>query len=64
MKEKQITISVKEYIHLKQKELELELLEGGGVDDWEWYGDSLNPNDEKFDDIMYELKKDILKQIN
>lgn len=37
-----ITISKKEYITLLQNQLKLEKLEGGGVDNWQWYSDSLN----------------------
>jgi hypothetical protein len=36
-----MTISVKEYRELRKASAKLELLEGGGVDNWEWYGASL-----------------------
>lgn len=41
-----------------RKEQKLKLLENGGVDNWDWYEDSLNPNngiidgDITYDDIM------------
>jgi hypothetical protein len=38
-----ITISKKEYLRLRKAEEELTRLENGGVDNWEWYGESLNP---------------------
>jgi len=53
---KNIQISIGEYIQLKQDQRTLELLEVGGVDNWEWYGDSLNPDGEDFDDIMDKIK--------
>lgn len=38
---------------LLRKEWELRALETGGVDNWEWYGDSLNPDDGiTYDDIQ------------
>lgn len=40
---------------LLREEQKLKLLENGGVDNWEWYGDSLNPNNDIIDgDITYE----------
>ncbi|QFG05883.1 hypothetical protein 268TH004_44 [Bacillus phage 268TH004] len=40
MSEKTITISLKEYTHLKDRELFLECLEGAGVDNWQGYSDA------------------------
>lgn len=37
-----VIIEVKEYMHLKERDEELTLLENAGVDNWEWYGDALN----------------------
>lgn len=38
---------------LLREEQKLTLLENGGVDNWEWYGDSLNPDDGiTYDDIQ------------
>ena len=40
---------------LLREEQKLTLLENGGVDNWEWYEDSLNPGDGVIDgDITYE----------
>lgn len=36
-----ITISKKEYNDLTRAQRKLNALEAGGVDNWEWYGDSL-----------------------
>ena len=52
-----ITISKIEYFNLKKAELELTLLEHGGVDNWDWYGDSLNPDNElSLDEKIEQLK--------
>lgn len=52
MEEGTIKISKERLAHLLRREQELKLLENGGVDDWEWYGDSLNPDDGiTYDDI-------------
>lgn len=38
---------------LLRKEWKLWALEAGGVDNWDWYGDSLNPDDGiTYDDIQ------------
>lgn len=39
-----ITISTKEYVRLLVIEEQLTRLYAGGVDDWEWHGESLNPD--------------------
>jgi len=39
----QITISKKEFLRLKVAEEKLDRLELGGVDNWDWYDESLNP---------------------
>ena len=55
-----ITISKQEYFNLKSCELCLSLLEAGGVDNWEWYGESLNPDGElSYFEKIEELKKEI-----
>jgi len=41
-----ITISKTEYYNLKCSQAKLEMLECGGVDNWEWYGESLFPDDD------------------
>lgn len=44
METNKVEISKERLAKLLRKEQELRLLENGGVDDWEWYGDSLNPD--------------------
>lgn len=44
MNEENITITKKEYYELKSAEAELNLLNMGGVNNWEWYGESLSPD--------------------
>lgn len=39
--EETITISKKRYYELLEAEDRLECLEAGGVDNWDWYSDSL-----------------------
>lgn len=41
-----VTITKKEYLSLLISAERLNRLEGGGVDNWEWYGESLNPDGE------------------
>ncbi|TDI97004.1 MAG: hypothetical protein E2O29_01855 [Deltaproteobacteria bacterium] len=57
-----ITITKEEYLSLKCAQEELDRLEVGGVDNWEWYEDSLNPDGSlSLDDYKEKLKKDIFK---
>lgn len=42
MNEEMITISKKRYDELVDQEEMLEALQAGGVDNWEWYGESLS----------------------
>lgn len=46
-----ITISKKEYFDLRLASAKLLLLEYGGVDNWEWYGESLFPDDTNIDNL-------------
>lgn len=46
-----VEISISEYEELLKSEVKLRLLEEGGVDNWEWYGDSLEGLDEEYDEI-------------
>lgn len=46
-----VEISINEYEELLKSEAKLRLLEEGGVDNWEWYGDSLEGLDEEYDEI-------------
>ena len=57
-----ITISKKEYFDLRLASAKLLLLECGGVDNWEWYGESLkgwfaeNERDERLQALMDDLE--------
>ena len=42
-----IEIEITEYKRLLKAELKLNMLECGGVDNWEGYGESLNPEEGK-----------------
>lgn len=56
-----ITISKKEYAILKKSQLMLEMLEGGGVDNWFGYGDALNPDDDQsYDELSKEIDNQVL----
>lgn len=58
-----ITITKEEYFRLKRSEMALNLLEIGGVDNWEWYSESLNPDGEDdFDTREAKLKKEIFEK--
>jgi hypothetical protein len=46
-----VEISINEYEDLLKSEAKLRLLEEGGVDNWEWYGESLEGLDEEYDEI-------------
>lgn len=37
-----VLISYEEYLELLDRDDKLQALESGGVDDWEWYSESLN----------------------
>ena len=60
MNDEFIKISKEEYLRLRMAELQLDRLEVGGVDNWEWYGESLNPDGEDdLDTVEKELKAEI-----
>lgn len=60
-KNETITITREEYFRLKCAEMHVDLLERGGVDNWEWYGESLNPDGEvSWDERVDQLRKEIL----
>lgn len=55
-----VTISKQEYANLKKSQVKLQMLEGGGVDNWDWYGDSLNPDGEpSYSDLCDEIDAEI-----
>jgi len=56
----QVLISKKEYYQLKCAQNELMLLESGGVDNWEWYSESLHPKgEESYSDYNDKLAKEL-----
>lgn len=42
-----IEIELSEYKNLLKDSAKLGMLDEAGVDNWEWYGDALNPEDQK-----------------
>jgi hypothetical protein len=57
MGEGNITISKKLYLQLQIDSEILTRLDTGGVDNWEWYGESLNPDDKPDLDEFEENEK-------
>ena len=59
---KNVTINVEEYFDLKLATERLRLLNYGGVDNWDWYGESLYGDalEENIDVIEKRLRKEIL----
>ena len=54
MKTDKVEVSKERLAELIREEQKLILLENGGVDNWKWYGDSLNPDNGVIDgDITY-----------
>lgn len=61
--EKKIVIDLETYSRLLSSEERLTMLECCGVDNWEWYGESLNPEDGEmphwvFDDLIKNIPVD------
>jgi hypothetical protein len=54
-----ILISKIEYFMLRQANEKLNRLERGGVKNWEFYGESLNPDGDNFDDEVIKIQKEI-----
>lgn len=52
-----VEVDIKEYNSLVLRDEELSLLESGGVDNWEWYGESLNPEPNADDHIEVDGEK-------
>lgn len=53
METDKVEVSKERLAKLLRDERELQLLESGGVDNWEWYDDSLYPDDGiTYDDIQ------------
>jgi len=59
MNNNKIEIEKSEYISLLVAQERLSRLEIGGVDNWDWYGESLNPEDEP---DMDEFKENLEKE--
>lgn len=54
-----VKISKSRYKALLKAEIKLDMLEAGGVDNWEWYGESLNPDGGKsYSDLCEELDEE------
>jgi hypothetical protein len=47
LKDVKVTISLKEYLSLKEDELKLTMLQEGGVNNWQWYVDDRKSYDER-----------------
>lgn len=62
MSEKTITIPLEEYLKLREDSEVLNKLECGGVDNWMWYGDSLDGFES--DEFREELLKELESKIN
>ena len=61
MDEDNITITKQEYFQLKLAEATLDMLQGAGVDNWDWYTDALYPEgEEDLEEIEIYLRKEIL----
>lgn len=59
-----VTITKQEYFSLLKQNLRVERLDNGGVDNWEWYGESLNPEGEPdWDDAVEEIRLGVFGEI-
>ncbi len=53
-----VIISKEEFLDLKLNAIRLERLNAGGVDNWEWYSESLHPEGVKsMDEVEEDLRK-------
>lgn len=60
-----VTMKRKRLVDLLKAEEELLLLESGGVDNWEWYSESLNPDgEEDFFERMDRIDRMVSKLLN
>ncbi len=55
MDDDKITVSRKEYLDLRLSAARLQCLEAGGVDNWDWFSDSLEGLDSLEDEIKEEV---------
>lgn len=60
----EIKISKREYDKLQRASRKLEALEAGGVDNWEWYSESLKQfnEEEAFSELLEEYTNSILEE--
>ena len=56
-----MTISAKRLKELERAEAKLSALEAGGVDNWEWYGESLKPYHEENE--LEESRSDLINEL-
>lgn len=63
MSEQMVTISKEEYDKLVDRDFKLSCLEAGGVDNWEWYSDSLEDHGYFDTDEEDEFIQQVLKAI-
>ena len=61
--EQTITIPFKEYMALKLAELELECLDEGGVDNWDWHGDAMAHVRERKDEVQRNAESRLAGQL-
>jgi hypothetical protein len=55
---RRVILPIERYIELLKDEEGLRRLDAGGVDNWDWYGASLNPEGEpSYDEFCAELDK-------
>ncbi len=60
MQEETVTITKQKYYELLCAEAELALLESGGVDNWDWYSESLyGDGDDNLDTLTAAIKKEV-----
>jgi len=58
-----VTILKSEYTQLRIAQEQLRRLEVGGVDNWEWYGESMNPEGEPdMDEEEESIKREVAKR--
>ena len=58
MEKETVIITLEKYKRLLKAEMTMNMLYGGGVDNWEGYGESLNPdNEDSIDDIKEKIDK-------
>lgn len=64
IREEKITITKGEYYDLRLVDAKMDLLDAGGVDNWDWYGESLFPEDDDMatlDEIEEQLQNEIFE---